>query len=70
MLFGNFMFWKAVKHDCINLYFKMDKLSKKDCFKRFERVFCKEFEHSNKTTKIQEFKITKFQRYKNTRILF
>ena len=69
------MFWKAVKHDCHKLYFKMDKLSNKDCFKRFERVFAKNLSiqtrlQRNKVKKIQEFKITKIQGYKDTRILF
>lgn len=69
------MFWKAVKNDCINLYFKMDKLSKKDCFKRFERVFARNLSIQTrlqryKVKKIREFKITKFQGYKDTMILF
>ena len=69
------MFWKAVKNDCCNLYFKMDKLSKKYSFKRFERVFARNLSTKTrlqryKVKKIQEFKITKFQGYKDTRILF
>ena len=72
---SNFMFWKAVKNDCINLYSKMDKLSKKDCFKRFEMVFARNLSIQTrlqryKVKKIREFKITKFQGYKDTRILF
>ena len=58
-------FGKPLKNDCINLYFKMDKLSKKDCFKRFERVFARNLSIQTrlqryKVKKIQEFKITKF----------
>ena len=69
------MFWKAVKNDCSNLYFKMDKLSKKDCFKRFEGGFVRDLSIQTrlqryKAKKIQENKITKFQGYKDTRILF
>ena len=53
----------------------MDKLSKKDCFKRFERVFARNLSVQTrlqryKVKKIQENKITKFQGYKDTRILF
>ena len=75
MLFGNFMFWKAIKNDCRKLYFKMDKLSKKDCFKRFERVFARNLNIQTrlqryKIREMQEYKITKFQGYKDTRILF
>ena len=75
MLFGNFRFCKAIKNDCRKLYFKMDKLSKKDCFKRFKKVFARNLSIQTrlqryKVTKIQEFKITKFQGYKDTRILF
>ena len=75
MVVGNFMFWKAVKNDCRKLYFKMDKLSKKDCFKRFEGVFARDLSiqkrlQSYKVKKIKEFKITKFQGYEDTRILF
>ena len=67
------MFCKAIKNDCRKLYFKMDKLSKKYCFKRFERVFARNLSNQTriqryKVKKIQEFKITKFQGYKDTRI--
>ena len=53
----------------------MDKLSKRDYFKRFERVFARNLNIQTrlqryKVAKIQEFKITKFQGYKDTRILF
>ena len=62
MLFGNFMFCKAIKNDCRKLYSKMDKLSKKDCFKRFERVFAR-----NLSVK-QDYEDTKLKRYKNSRL--
>ena len=69
------MFCKAIKNDCRKLYFKMDKLSKKDCFKRFERVFARNLSVQTrlqryKVKKIQENKITKFQGYKDAGILF
>ena len=59
------MFWKAVKNDCRNLYFKMDKLSKKDCFKRFERVFARNLSIQ---TRLQRYKITRLQNFKDTKI--
>ena len=75
LVVGNFMFCKAVKNDCFKLYFKIDKLSKKDYFKRFERVFAGNLSIQTrlqryKVKKIQEFKITKFQGYKDAGILF
>ena len=53
----------------------MDKLSKKDYFKRFERGFARNLSVQTrlqryKVKKIQGNKITKFQGYKDTRILF
>ena len=69
------MFCKAIKNDCRKLYFKMDKLSKKDCFKRFERVFARNLSVQTrlqryKVKKIQEFKITKFQGYKDFILIY
>ena len=52
------MFWKAVKNDCRNFYFKMYKLSKKDCFKRFERVFARNL---SVQTKLPRYKVKKIQ---------
>lgn len=65
---GNFMFCKAIKNDCRKLYFKMDKLFKKECFKRFERVFERILTTQTlfqicKDKKIQDFKITRIQNY-------
>lgn len=53
----------------------MDKLSKKYGFKRFERVFARNLSIQTrlqryKVKKIKENKITKFQGYKDTRVLF
>ena len=59
------MFWKAVKNDCINLYFKMDKLSKKGCFKRFERVFARNLSIQ---TRLQRYKNSRLQNFKDTKI--
>ena len=75
MVVGNFKYWKAVKNDCRKLYFKMDKSSKKYCFKRFERVFARNLSiqtilQNYKVKKIQEFKITKFQGYKDFILIY
>lgn len=72
---GNFVFCKAAKSDFYKLYLQMDKLSKKDCFKRFKRVFAKNLGIQTrlqryKAKKTQENNITKFQRCKITFNLF
>ena len=72
---GNFKFWKAVKNDCRKLYFKMDKLSKKDCFKRFESVFARNLSiqtrlQSYKVKKIQDYKISRIQKYKDFILIY
>ena len=67
---GNFMFWKAVKNDCRKLYFKMDKLSKKDCFKRFERVFARNLSVQTRLQrcKVKKIQKTRLQNFKDTKI--
>ena len=64
------MFWKDVKNDCRKLYFKMDKLSKKDCFKRFERVLqgIWAFKQDYKATKLKRCKNSRLQNFKDTKI--
>ena len=69
------MFCKAIKNDCRKLYFEMDKLSKKDCFKRFERVFARNLSvqtrlQSYKNTRIQDYKISRIQRYKDFILIY
>ena len=72
MLFGNFMFCKAIKNDCRKLYLKMDKLSKKDCFKRFKRVFARNLSIQTRLqdTRIQDYKISRIQRYKDFILIY
>lgn len=50
------MFFKAIKNDFYKLYLQMDKLSKKDCFKRFERVFARNL---GIQAILQEYKVKK-----------
>ena len=64
------MFWKDVKNDCRKLYFKMDKLSKKDCFKRFERVFARNLSTQTRlqSYKVKKYKNSRLQNFKDTKI--
>lgn len=60
------MFFKAIKNDFYKLYLQMDKLSKKDCYKRFERVFARNL---GIQATLQEYKVKKIQRYKVSRFI-
>lgn len=61
------MFFKAIKNDFYKLYLQMDKLSKKDCYKRFERVFARNL---GIQATLQEYKVKKMQGYKDFILIY